>query len=167
MTVRFIGLSTSKTSITLGILKRLKEKSREIGKIKNKKGAKKMIDNTQEKITVTSNIAVYISTTRKMKEITGYQLSKMVNKGDNFIANVENNRLKNIQLEDMIKIVSILSEISDRTKILKEINKMQDVNIVENYEEILTQNVYLRDENRVLKNQLEQIRRILSKPTIY
>ena len=126
-----------------------------------------MIDNTQEKITVTSNIAVYIATTRKMKEITGYQLSKMVNKGDNFIANVENNRLKNIQLEDMIKIVSILSEISDRTKILKEINKMQDVNIVENYEEILTQNVYLRDENRVLKNKLEQIRRILNKPTIY
>jgi len=126
-----------------------------------------MIDNTQEKITVTSNIAVYIATTRKMKEITGYQLSKMVNKGDNFIANVENNRLKNIQLEDMIKIVSILSEISERTKILKEINKMQDVNIVENYEEILTQNVYLRDENRVLKNKLEQIRRILNKPTIY
>jgi len=41
MIVRFIGLSTSKTSITLGILKRLKEKSREIGKIINKKELKK------------------------------------------------------------------------------------------------------------------------------
>lgn len=121
----------------------------------------------QEKITVTESIVAYVRTERKRKKITGYDLSTMIGKSLSFIQSLESNRLKNVELHDMEKIVVALSDLMKREDVLLKISELQNTEVKVTYQELLLKNIVLSDENMKLRCQIEQIREILRKPIFF